>query len=190
MSSIEVELHYLTREKYQLTIQYDGSDFHGWQVQPRGRTVQGDIERALMVIYPEEKITLIASGRTDSGVHAIGQVANILIDTEYSSDNIKNILNANLEKKIWITNCQETDLGFHARFSAISRVYEYHITRLFSPFDYKRATNFINNKGLRIDHFLLPPSMVDKLEKCYIDSKLRGLEKPSDHVPIVCEFKL
>ena len=57
-------------------------------------------------------------------------------------------------------------------------------------FDYKRATNFINNKGLRIDHFLLPPSMVDKLDKCYIDSKLRGLEKPSDHVPIVCEFKL
>ena len=56
--------------------------------------------------------------------------------------------------------------------------------------DYKRKTNFENNKGLRIDHFLLPPSMVDKLDKCYIDSKLRGLEKPSDHVPIVCEFKL
>jgi len=56
-------------------------------------------------------------------------------------------------------------------------------------FDYKRKTNFENNKGLRIDHFLLPTSMVDKLDKCYIDSKLRGLEKPSDHVPIVCEFK-
>ena len=57
-------------------------------------------------------------------------------------------------------------------------------------FDYKRKTNFENNKGLRIDHFLLPPSMIDKLDKCYIDSKLRGLEKPSDHVPIVCEFNL
>ena len=57
-------------------------------------------------------------------------------------------------------------------------------------FDYKRKTNFENNKGLRIDHFLLPPSMTDKLDKCYIDTKLRGLEKPSDHVPIVCEFKL
>ena len=57
-------------------------------------------------------------------------------------------------------------------------------------FDYKRKTNFENNKGLRIDHFLLPPSMVDKLDKCYIDSKLRGWEKPSDHVPIVCEFNL
>ena len=57
-------------------------------------------------------------------------------------------------------------------------------------FDYKRKTNFENNKGLRIDHFLLPSSMVDKLDKCYIDSKLRGLEKPSDHVPIVCEFNL
>ena len=57
-------------------------------------------------------------------------------------------------------------------------------------FDYKRKTNFENNKGLRIDHFILPPSMVDKLDKCYIDSKLRGLEKPSDHVPIICEFNL
>ena len=57
-------------------------------------------------------------------------------------------------------------------------------------FDYKRKTNFENNKGLRIDHFLLPSSMVDKLDKCYIDSKLRGLEKPSDHVPIICEFNL
>ena len=57
-------------------------------------------------------------------------------------------------------------------------------------FDYKRKTNFENNKGRRIEHFLLPSSMVDKLDKCYIDSKLRGLEKPSDHVPIICEFNL
>ena len=57
-------------------------------------------------------------------------------------------------------------------------------------FDYKRKTNFEKYKGLRIDHFNLHPSMVDKLDKCYIDSRLRGLEKPSDHVPIVCEFKL
>ena len=61
----------------------------------------------------------------------------------------------------------------------------------------KKYTNYyspnnavLRKQGLRIDHFLLPPSMVDKLDKCYIDSKLRGLEKPSDHVPIVCEFKL
>ena len=57
-----------------MTIQYDGSDFHGWQMQAKGRTVQGDIEDALSVIYPGEKITLIGAGRTDAGVHALGQV--------------------------------------------------------------------------------------------------------------------
>ena len=60
-----------------MTIQYDGNDFHGWQVQAQGRTVQGDIESALTVIYPGEEITLIGSGRTDAGVHAMAQVAHV-----------------------------------------------------------------------------------------------------------------
>ena len=60
-----------------MTIQYDGSDFHGWQMQAKGRTVQGDIEDALSVIYPGEKITLIGAGRTDAGVHALAQVAHV-----------------------------------------------------------------------------------------------------------------
>ena len=67
-----------------MTIHYDGSDFHGWQMQAKGRTVQGDIEDALSVIYPGEKITLIGAGRTDSGVHAMGQAAHINLPAKHS----------------------------------------------------------------------------------------------------------
>ena len=69
----------MRKKNYKLTIIYDGSEFHGWQIQPKGRTVQGDIEKAFSIIFPEEKITLIGSGRTDSGVHALGQQANIFL---------------------------------------------------------------------------------------------------------------
>ena len=54
-----------------MSIQYDGTDFHGWQIQTKGRTVQGDIEKALSIIFPKEKITLLGAGRTDAGVHAL-----------------------------------------------------------------------------------------------------------------------
>ena len=65
-----------------MTIAYDGSDLYGWQIQKKGRTVQGDIEDALKKIF-KKKINLIGAGRTDSGVHALGQTANIKIDTDH-----------------------------------------------------------------------------------------------------------
>ena len=163
-------------KNFKLIIQYDGSFFHGWQIQPDQITVQGSIEKVLSSIFLNQKISVIGAGRTDSGVHALGQVANILIDTEFSSDNIKNILNANLEKKIWITNCQETDLDFHARFSAISRVYEYHITRLFSPFDYKKATliNYDINKNKLLECSKLVKGKRDFSSFCKANSEVKN----------------
>ena len=138
-------------KNFKLTIQYDGTFFHGWQFQPNQITVQGNIERVLQPIFSNQKINLVGSGRTDSGVHAMGQVANILIDTNYSPNDIKNILNARLDRKIWISDCIEVDLAFHARFSASSRYYEYHMTKIFNPFNYKRSTLIkynINEKKL------------------------------------------
>ena len=85
-----------------MTIQYDGSDFHGWQVQAVGRTVQGDIENALSVIYPDEKITLIGAGRTDAGVHALGLTANVELPSKLSSNELMQALNGNLNQDIRI----------------------------------------------------------------------------------------
>lgn len=116
-----------------MTILYDGSDFHGWQVQAKGRTVQGDIENALSIIYPGEIITLIGAGRTDAGVHALGQTANINLPLKFSSKKLMKALNGNLRKDVIIEQVEEVDEDFHARFSASAREYEYRIMKQVSP---------------------------------------------------------
>ena len=120
-------------EKYQLTIQYDGSNFHGWQVQAKDRTVQGDIEKALSIIYSKDNISLIGSGRTDAGVHALAQVAHVELPDCLSPSELCQALNGNLNKDIWIDSAIKIDHDFHARFSAISRQYEYHLVKNYSP---------------------------------------------------------
>ena len=104
-----------------MTIQYDGSNFHGWQVQAKGRTVQGDIEMALQKIHLHETIILNGSGRTDSGVHAKGQVASIKMDSSLTAEQLVKALNSGLGKDVRIMSCKEVDEDFHARFSAKER---------------------------------------------------------------------
>ena len=116
-----------------MTIEYDGTEFYGWQVQKEGRTVQGVIETALQKIIKNQKITLIGSGRTDSGVHAFGQVANIKLETTMNENELMKALNGNLDKDVFVTDCQIINSDFHARFSALKREYEYNITNSFSP---------------------------------------------------------
>ena len=116
-----------------MTIQYDGTDFYGWQVQAKGRTVQGDIEKALSIIYPEEKITLLGAGRTDAGVHALGITANVKLPSKLSSNELLQALNGNLNQDVWIDSTEEVEDDFHARFSATAREYEYRFVKLFSP---------------------------------------------------------
>ena len=116
-----------------MTIQYDGSGFHGWQMQAKGRTVQGDIEDALSVIYPEEKITLIGAGRTDTGVHAMGQAAHINLPSKHTAAELQKALNGNLKQDVRIDMVEDADDDFHARFSATAREYEYHLVKSYSP---------------------------------------------------------
>ena len=122
-----------------MIVQYDGTDFYGWQVQAKGRTVQGDIEAVLQEIHLHEKITLNGSGRTDSGVHAKGQVASIKIDSVLTSDQLVKAINSGLQKDVRIMSCTEADEDFHARFSAKERRYEYDTVAEETPFTYKRS---------------------------------------------------
>ncbi|MDR1239834.1 MAG: tRNA pseudouridine(38-40) synthase TruA [Treponema sp.] len=109
-----------------LLVAYDGTDFSGWQRQENGRTVQGEIERALEKLH-KAKVNLTGSGRTDAGVHAAGQTANF-----YTA--IKNMeagrfvpaLNGLLPRDIRILRAAETRPDFHARFDARQRIYRYH----------------------------------------------------------------
>lgn len=109
-----------------LEIEYDGTDFYGWQVQPKLRTVQGEIEAKLNTIL-QQKVNLIGSGRTDVGVHALKQVANFNTESQLETESILKGLNELLPDDIIVKNVVEVDLDFNARYSAKSRAYHYRI---------------------------------------------------------------
>ena len=109
-----------------LEIEYDGTDFYGWQIQPKLRTVQGEIQDKLKTILGH-KINLIGAGRTDVGVHALGQAANFKTTSEVSKNSIINGLNGLLPDDIVIKRIEEVDLNFNSRYNAKSRLYKYRI---------------------------------------------------------------
>lgn len=109
-----------------IVLEYDGTNFYGWQIQPDKRTVQGELKRAIKRITGEE-VKVIGAARTDKGVHAICQVANFFIQKAVIENNFKNGLNAVLPEDIYIKNLKEVDNDFNSRFDAISRVYKYYI---------------------------------------------------------------
>ncbi|MFB0526290.1 MAG: tRNA pseudouridine(38-40) synthase TruA, partial [bacterium] len=110
-----------------LNIEYDGTDYFGWQIQKRKSTVQGEIKKILERIL-EEKIRLIGAARTDSGVHALGQVASFKTrNKKLTSDSFTKALNSILPSDIVIKEVKEVPRRFHARYSAKSKVYCYQI---------------------------------------------------------------
>src|SRR4051794_37887361 len=102
---------------YKLLIQYDGTDFHGWQVQENDRSIQGELERVIGMIEDRE-VAVVGSGRTDAGVHAEGQVANVRLSGKLTPDKLKNAINGNMWRDIRILKAEKTTDEFHARFSA------------------------------------------------------------------------
>ncbi len=109
-------------------IEYDGTDFCGWQKQPKVRTVEGEIIKALSGLLESEP-EMIAAGRTDSGVHALGQVANFRSVSSMPAGEIMNAANAILPPDVRITGSEEVPLAFNSRFDARTRTYCYELTR-------------------------------------------------------------
>jgi len=114
------------QKNFKLTIEYDGTRFHGWQRQLTDRTIQGEIEGALCTIC-NDKITLIGWGRTDAGVHALGETANFHCRSRLNADEFQRALNSLLGSDIVIRACEEVAESFHARFDARSKIYHYRI---------------------------------------------------------------
>ena len=131
-------------KNYKLIIQYDGTHYAGWQIQKNNDTVQQQITLALEILT-KEKINLIGSGRTDSGVHAIGQVANFRTENDIDIYRFKHSLNSLLPFDISISLMEEVDINFHARFDAKKRSYFYLISQTKSPF-YKNYSYFYHKK--------------------------------------------
>lgn len=113
---------------FKLTIAYDGTDFHGWQIQTNKATVQGEIVNVLRRLT-QENVQLHGSGRTDAGVHALGQVASFRTQSALGAEEFQRALNALLPATIRIVGAEETGPDFSARWSAKGKIYRYRIYR-------------------------------------------------------------
>ena len=107
-----------------LIIEYDGKGFGGWQKQPNKLNIKGEIELAIELITGE-KVDLIASGRTDAGVHSLGQTANFKTNSNISIEKIPNAINSKLKKSIRIKYAEEVEERFHSRYNCKSKKYRY-----------------------------------------------------------------
>jgi tRNA pseudouridine38-40 synthase len=118
-----------------LTLAYDGTSFHGWQTQPDLATVQSELKRALGRLFNHD-VCVTGSGRTDAGVHAHGQVASVETIRTMDTDAVLRGVNALLPVEIRVLEVEEVGMEFHARHSARSKTYEYHVwrERIVSPF--------------------------------------------------------
>lgn len=129
------------QSRLKLLVAYDGAGFRGWQSQAGGDTIQDRLERAFGIVTGE-KIRVHGAGRTDSGVHALGQCAHAdVVSGRLAPDTWKNALNASLPPQIRVVGCRFISGTFHARFSARGKVYRYRIatTPVLSPLDVNRA---------------------------------------------------
>jgi tRNA pseudouridine38-40 synthase len=143
-----------------LTLAYDGTNFHGWQVQPRLRTVQSELEGALRKLFNHD-VAVTGSGRTDAGVHAHGQVANVATERTMDAEAVLRGANSLLPVDLRVLSVEEVSADFHARRSARSKTYRYRIWRLpiVSPFDVRYVYAF---------RYPLDEERTDRGSRCFI----------------------
>jgi tRNA pseudouridine38-40 synthase len=113
-------------KNFKIIIEYDGTRYHGWQRQKEDATIQGEIDKALWIMT-RKRVTLNGSGRTDAGVHALGQAANFRCDTDLTPRIFQKGLNSLLPEDIVIRECRQVDDAFHARYDVKSKINHYKI---------------------------------------------------------------
>jgi tRNA pseudouridine38-40 synthase len=127
-------------QNYKTIIQYDGTNYHGWQMQANARTVQGELTRVLSML-DQRPVTIHGAGRTDAGVHAQGQVANFLLAREFEPTRLRDAVNGNLDRDLRVMEVEQVEPSFNARFAATRKTYRYQISTgaVVSPFVYRYA---------------------------------------------------
>ncbi|WP_457621564.1 tRNA pseudouridine(38-40) synthase TruA [Persephonella sp.] len=161
------------RFNYKMVLMYIGKNYHGWQKQPKHRSIQGTLEDKLKILF-NENISVIGSGRTDAGVHALGQVANFKTQTYKKAEEIYRYLNATLPRDISVRSVEEVPLSFHARFSAKGKTYLYRI--------YTRPDPFLHGFGWYVSKKLDLKKMLDALDIVKKSSDLRSLSKKGEYL--------
>lgn len=135
---------------YKMTIEYDGTGFHGWQVQPDCKTIQGAVEKALETVF-KTKIRIIAAGRTDAGVHALGQVSSFRTEAQVDLSRIIPSLNALTPRGVAILDFCRVDNNFNARMKAVAREYRYYLLNRNAPCAIRRKYSWHFKKPLDLD---------------------------------------
>ncbi len=141
-------------KRVKLTVAYDGTDFHGWQLQPGVRTVEGELNRALTLLLQEE-IQVIGASRTDCGVHALCNVAVFDTDTQIPAQKLPYALNVRLPEDVRIRGAREVDADFHPRRCKSRKTYEYRILNSRFPLPTKQ----------RYSHFTYVPLDVERMSR-------------------------
>src|SRR5204863_8840339 len=118
-----------TVPRFKLTIEYKGTRYSGWQIQKNARTIQGEIDRAVRTTTGRKDFELYGSGRTDAGVHAVGQVAHLDVSTSLPAETLRRRLNDELPADINLVSTEQVPHRFHARHHAVARRYLYQIAR-------------------------------------------------------------
>ena len=131
--------------RYALLLQYDGTGFNGWQIQSGGRTIQDELEKSVKILTKKD-VRVTASGRTDAGVHALGQIVHFDADLSIPLDKLCISLNGILPQDISVKNAYRVPDDFHSRFSAVKREYLYLIYR------YPLRTPFMRYRAMWINH--------------------------------------
>ena len=128
---------------YKLTIAYDGTNYHGWQMQANARTIQGEMTRVLSLL-DHRPVTLHGAGRTDAGVHAEAQVANVFLERAFVPGQLRDAINGNLDRDLRVMLVEPAGDSFEARFSAKSKTYRYDISTapVLSPFDVRYVHHY------------------------------------------------
>lgn len=174
--------------RYKVTLQYDGSQFVGFQVQPNGRTVQGEIEAALEIMTKGQKIRLRSAGRTDSGVHAKAQVIHFDYPFHLPPENMKRALNSLTTDEIAVYHVEVVDENFHAQYSSAGKKYQYRvdINEVMTPF--KRL--YVLHHPYRIDMEALETALADIVGEKDFTSFCSSNSGKDDKVRTVYEAKV
>jgi len=125
--------------RFRLLIEYEGSRYHGWQKNTGVKTIQGEMFKVCQELFNTNKIELYGAGRTDAGVHALGQIAHLDVPTQMHAETMLERLNEMLPYDIHIMTLEKCDAGFHARYNAVARSYVYVISRRRSAFGKRYA---------------------------------------------------
>jgi tRNA pseudouridine38-40 synthase len=119
--------------RYFIWFSYDGTQYHGWQIQPNGVTVQSELQRCLSLLLREE-VTVTGAGRTDTGVHARRMAAHFDTETTFDPQLLTHKLNGLLHQDIGVYGIEPVSADMHARFSAVARTYHYYVHTRKDPF--------------------------------------------------------